>query len=151
MAHVWTTALNELVAICAGAMRAVIPFAEQAHMTWSGPNAYDDWDNICKALFESFVIRSIENSEEWKSSKAVIRYDVRIHNYNRCSFLSLESSQKLAFVSFLTKICPIDTALFYELDDSLNVIGQTELPLEKCSFVLVCGGAIVARELTVNL
>jgi hypothetical protein len=60
----WTTSTDELLGLFGDAIRALVPIAERAQMRWKEPDAYDDWDQICEAIYRSIVIRSIEFAEE---------------------------------------------------------------------------------------
>jgi hypothetical protein len=150
----WPASVDGLMENCAAAIRAVVPFADRVKMSWKQPEAYDDWDEICEAIFGSLVHRSIEHSVGWEGAKPLIAYDMRVGSYADFSFLCVGGNPKRPFVCFSTKVSPFDIATFNEIDDHLNVVGQGELPLEGCNFGVVrrVGDAsVLIKELEVVL
>jgi hypothetical protein len=154
----WTTSVDELVRLFGDAIRALIPIAERARMHWKAPDAYDDWDHICEAIYRSIVIRSIGFAEGIPaSSLPVPDYDLRISSYEKNSFIGNSNSKdEMAFVCFETETSPFDVCLFTLLDRNLNVVGNRRVATANAKFNLSCrdrdGGALkLVDELTVSL
>ena len=105
-------------------------------MPWREPNAYDDWDRICCAIYQSIVIDSIENAEQIGASAPVASYDKRIASYKNSSFICNSAlSGKSAFVAFETKDLPFDQSLFALLDDNFAVVEHDRMPTEEVRFI----------------
>jgi hypothetical protein len=73
----WAASVDELVSLFGDALRALVPIAGCAHMVWKEPDAYDDWDHICEAIYRSIVIGSIEHADEIGKFMPVLDYDRR--------------------------------------------------------------------------
>jgi hypothetical protein len=132
----WTTSTDSLLRIFRDAIIALIPIAERARMHWREPEAYDDWDDMCAAIYESIVIRSFDFANEIASSPPVPRYDQRISSYNQNNYIG-DANLKAAgaFICFETRIEPLDTCLFAILDENQNVIGQRRISTAETTFV----------------
>ena len=131
----WTTSIDELIALFSDAICALVPIAERAHMPWKEPDAYDDWDLICEAIYRSIVIRSIECAEEIGAFLPVPSYDRRINSYAENSFVSSSKSEEaMAFICFETEITPFDQCLFALLDRDLNVVGKRRVARANVKF-----------------
>ena len=59
----WDVSIDELVRSFRDALCALVPIAERVQMPWKEPNAYDDWDHMCEAIYRSIVIGSIEHAQ----------------------------------------------------------------------------------------
>jgi hypothetical protein len=153
----WTTSVDELVRLFGDAIRALIPIAERAHMQWKAPDSYDDWDQICEAIYRSIVIGSIEFAEGAGASLPLPDYDHRISSYEKNSFIGNSNSKdEVAFVCFETEMSPFDTCLFALLDRNLNVVGNRRTATEDVKFNLGrrdrnSGALEVIDRLTVSL
>jgi hypothetical protein len=153
----WTTSIDELVRLFGDAIRALIPIAERAHMAWKEPDAYDDWDQICEAIYRSIVIGSIEFAEGMGTSLPVPDYDRRIKSYDKSSFISdANSKDAAAFVCFETEKTPFDMCLFAVFDRDLNVVGNKRTATADVKFNFVCrdrnrGTLKLIERLTVSL
>ena len=154
----WTTSVDELVRLFGDAIRALIPIAERARMHWKAPDAYDDWDHICEAIYRSIVIRSIEFAEGISaSSLPVPDYDHRISSYEKNSFIGNSNSKdEVAFVCFETEMSPFDVCLFALIDRNLHVVGNRRTATADVKFNLGCrdrnsGALEVIDRLTVSL
>jgi|SRR5580700_11181170 hypothetical protein len=132
----WATSIDELVRSFRDALITLVPIAERVHMPWRQPNAYDDWDRICRAIYQSIVVDSIENAEQIGASAPVPAYDLRILSYKKNSFLcNSASGSKSAFVGFETKSQPFDQSLFAILDDNFAVVEHSRIPTEEATFI----------------
>ena len=153
----WTTSIDELIRLFSDAIRALIPIAERAHMAWKEPDAYDDWDQICEAIYRSIVIGSIEFAEGMGTSLPMPDYDRRIKSYDKNSFIGdANSKDEVAFVCFETRSTPFDMCLFAILDSNLNIVGYNRVAIADVKFNFVCrdrdrGTLELIERLTVSL
>jgi len=132
----WATSVHEMLGLFRDALIALIPSANRAHMSWREPDAYDDWDQICEAIYQSFVVQSVENAEEIGTFFPIPKYDMRIISYDGNSFISEQSTrERAAFVCFETHSEPFDTCLFATLDMSGKIIGFTKSPLSNVRMI----------------
>jgi len=126
-------------------------------MPWKEPNAYDDWDDICRALFRSIVIRSIDFAEGIGTSLPVPDYDVRMISYAKSSFIGdANSKDTMALICLETDTSPFDACLFALLDHDLNVVGNRRVAAASVKFNLSrhdrdSGVLELVDELTVSL
>jgi hypothetical protein len=135
----WVTTVDELVAIFRDAMCALIPVAERAHMPWKEPYAYDDWDHMCRAIYRSIVIGSIEHADEVGKFISMLDYDWRTNTYEMNSFIGEKNSDGYSgFVCFETESLPFDRCLFVVLDSNLNVIGEKRAAMANAHFLFFC-------------
>jgi hypothetical protein len=134
----WETSLDELVALFSDALRALVPIAERAHMAWKEPDAYDDWDHICEAIYRSIVIGSIEHTDEIGTFMPILDYDRRTRAYEKNSFIGdAKSKEREAFVCFETESAPFDRCLFAVLDRNLKVVGERRAATSDTNFSFV--------------
>lgn len=153
----WTTSVDELIKLFGDAIRALIPIAERARMHWREPDAYDDWDHICEAIFQSIVIASIDFSHDNRPLLPIPDYDRRISSYEKHSFVSNSySKDTVAFICFETENTPFDICLFAVLDQNLNVVGTQRIAAAVVKFNLSrrapdSGVLEIVDELTVQL
>ena len=153
----WTTSIDELIRLFGDAIRVLVPIAERAHMAWKEPDAYDDWDQICEAIYRSIVIGSIEFAEGIGTFLPVPDYDRRIKSYDKNSFIGdANSKDEVAFVCFETRTAPFDMCLFAILDRNLDVINYSRVAIVDVKFNLMRrdrnGGALEFIDgLTVSL
>jgi hypothetical protein len=127
-AHQWSVSIDELVGIFADALRALTPIADRARMPWREPNAYDDWDEIARAIYQSFVRSAIENSSDFDPQFPVPAYDQRIGSYDRNSFVS-DATELSPFICLETSSTPFDTVLFAVIDEGGRVVGSRREPI----------------------
>src|SRR5579863_875412 len=132
----WTTSIDELVRSFLDALRVMVPVAERVHMPWREPNAYDDWDRICEAIYRSIVIDSIAHAQEIRESAPIASYDLRTASYKNNSFVCNSVLHgKSAFVAFETKDLPFDQGLFALLDENFAVADYSRIPTDKVKFL----------------
>jgi len=133
----WATSVNELVQIFRDGLIALIPMADRAQMRWREPDNYDDWDSIAAAIFESIVLRSLEESSEWEKFNAVPQYNRRTDHYSGSSFLTtVDEPGAWAFICFETESSPFDTCLFGRLDEADAVISFERRGADSVTLVL---------------
>src|SRR5579883_1047465 len=137
----WEVSIDELVRSFRDGVCALVPVAERVHMLGRQPNAYDDGDHICAAIYRSIVISSIEHAFESGAFLPIVQYDRRISSYSEYSFIcdsSLHGAS--AFICLETETLPFDQALFAILDSNLTVTRLSRKPtLEtKFSFLSRC-------------
>jgi hypothetical protein len=127
MSH-WETSVDELLGLFRDAMSALIPIAERAHMPWKEPQAYDDWDAICRAIYRSIVIGSMEHAAGIGTSMPLPDYDLRTSSYEKSSFIgNAASKERAAFVCFETERFPFDRCLFAVLDSNSKVVSKRQI------------------------
>jgi hypothetical protein len=135
----WKTSVSELLEIFRGALIAVIPWLEKAKIKWKNSEAYDDWDNIAKTLYENIVCSSLTG--EVASEYSIAKYDFNYDDYSSIDFILVKNKNqvhiKYAFVSFQSITNPLDSLRVAKLDKSNRVIEYINLKLEEVGFVLV--------------
>jgi hypothetical protein len=133
----WTTSVDELIRLFRDALVALVPIAERARMSWREPDAYDDWDQICQAIYRSIVIGSIEFTRDIPNMLPIPQYDDRIASYKETSFITdAVSAGELAFICFETAAAPFDRCLFAVLNDGGQIVGYQRKPTADLRFVL---------------
>lgn len=97
------------------ALRAVVPMMEGAGIPWKRPDAYDEWDSVATALFESLVVSVLRESlseNDWHDFK-IPDYDLLLDSYRGMSTLEVEHSSlgagRWVFHAFGTKETPFDS------------------------------------------
>jgi hypothetical protein len=134
----WETSMHELIGLFKQGILALTPIAERAHMPWKEPDAYDDWDHICRAVYRSFVIMSVENADGSQGLLPLLDYDRRVQSYRKHSYVGNASMGALeAFICFETQTAPFDTCRFAVLDSEQNVVSSRQVPAVSVSFVLI--------------
>jgi hypothetical protein len=135
--NLWVTSVNELAQIFRDALVGLIPIAERAHMPWKEPSNYDDWNSIAAALYESLVVRSIEESSEWNKFEPIPKYNKRVDRYSNNSLLTTHDEPVTrAFICFETDSNPFDTCLFARLDETNRVTDFEHQKTNSVNFVL---------------
>lgn len=138
MSH-WETSVGELLTLFRDAMQALIPVAERAHMSWKEPDAYDDWDAICQAIYRSIVMGSIEHAEVVGRFMPIPDYDLRTSSYEKNSFIgNAASKEEAAFVRFETESVPFDRCLFAVLDPNSRVVSERRVLTADARFSFFC-------------
>jgi hypothetical protein len=138
MSSQWATSVNELAQIFREGLIALLPVADKAHMPWKEPNNYDDWDTIATSLFESIVTRSLEEAREWNHFDPLPKFNQRIEDYSKNSFLAVTKAETtLAFICFETKVTPFDRCLFARLDEMGKVLDLVREDFSSVKFLLV--------------
>lgn len=133
----WVTSADELLKMFAEALRGLVPIADKARMRWREPDAYDDWDGICEAIYRAIVIGSIEHAEEFGNAFSILPYDRRIASYAKTSFISHQLVEGVAaFMCFETENQPFDTCRFALLGEAMDVVGSRRLALSGVTFVV---------------
>jgi len=96
----WDVSIDELVRSFRDALCALVPIAERVQMPWKEPNAYDDWDHMCEAIYRSIVIGSIEHAQGIEAFLPIAGYDRRILSYekNSLSATYFQRANRLLFV-----------------------------------------------------
>lgn len=72
---------------------ALIPSMEKAKIGWRDNEAYDDWDEIAKVLYEKIIVRSIQFSLGVDNSVDLPSYGIRYDSYKGRSFIICETEQ----------------------------------------------------------
>ncbi|MGW1421949.1 hypothetical protein ACWAT4_17730 [Bradyrhizobium manausense] len=135
----WETTVDELIVLFGDSLRALIPVAERARMAWKEPNAYDDWDHICEAIYRSIVISSVEHADGLRGFLPMLDYDRRTSSYEMNSFIGETNSKgEAAFVCFETETSPFDRCVFAVLDGNLSVISERRAATAGTRFSLYC-------------
>jgi hypothetical protein len=130
------TSAHEILCLFREALLSLIPIAEKAHMAWREPEAYDDWDRICEAIFQSIVVESIENAEGIGKFFPMQKYDQRIASYHDKSFIARYGAKEInAFICFETRDKPFDTCLFATLDVVGNVTGEARISISSTKMI----------------
>jgi hypothetical protein len=131
----WEVSIDELVRSFRDGICALIPIAERVRMSWKQPDAYDDWDYICAAIYHSIVLGSIENAFESGAFLPIIEYDRLIRYYEKNSFICDSYSEgRSAFVCFETETFPFDKCLFALLDSNLVITGFSRILASETRF-----------------
>jgi hypothetical protein len=123
-------------------------------MPWRAPNSYDDWDEICTALFKSFVLSALTYSYECRLIKPLPPYDMAIPTYKEHSFICEASNTTAALIRFESKDQPFDTGVYAVLDASSVPVEDICVPLDRSRFVLAgrdSNGLTLHDRITVEL
>lgn len=102
----------------------LVPIAERADIVWSGPDVYDNWDDIASGLFSGIVKNIVYNLVDPSIGK-IPDYSSTFISYNDKSFFTCsELKQNNAFVSFYTKNSAFDCVRLLLLDDNLESLNE---------------------------
>jgi hypothetical protein len=147
----WRVTITEVIGIFRDALCALVPHAERARMPWRESEAYDDWDRIARALFESFVLDTLRWGLPGDKGHLLRMptYDVGVENYSGWSTLALSSSsgrsplpgEVLAFRSLVSAGEPFDTvrAILVSREPFGRAGGEIRVPLAGAAFcLLIC-------------
>ena len=138
----WNTSVNELLLNFKGALDSLLPWLIKSKIPINEGEAYDDWEAITSALFESMVINSIRFSEEYEGETIDFsKYDFQYENYTGLVFIIAEnpkdSDELTVFVSFditdnfeMINVCKISRT-------SLKSISRDKIRLSDAEFFLI--------------
>jgi hypothetical protein len=123
----------ELMEIFRASLTALVPIAERARIAWHGPNVYDPWEDIERALFASIVANALPFPP-----RPLPRYGITHHNYADQSFITDQAarfrSEHLVFLELTTTQDPFDTMCFLSVGPDFIPTGQTvRLPILQVS------------------
>ena len=120
-------AVAELVTIFRASLVALIPVAERARITWQGPEVYDPWEEIERALFVSIVGSVVSNARPFPPC-ALPKYGIALQSYADRSFITDRAArlrgEHLVFIKLTTLQDPFDTMCFLELGADSIPIGH---------------------------
>ena len=111
----------------------MIPVAERARIAWQGPEVYDPWEEIERALFTSIVGSVVANARP-SPPCALPRYGITLQSYADRSFITDRAArlrgERLVFRNLTTLQEPFDTMCFLELGaDSIPTGHNVRLPV----------------------
>lgn len=151
----WPTSTGLLLSAMREALLALIPVAEKVHMSWRDDEAYDDWDAIATALYDSIVGQSILHSIDAKEMLPLAPYDLEVKSYKERSYIRVsKENPELVFVRFETKDNPFDTVGVAAIQQSGMVMDYKQISLQNVEFEAVIRKAketVVLRNFTVLL
>jgi hypothetical protein len=75
----------------------------EARISWREGEAYDDWDRIAGALYESIVLDSIRNSAHESDELRFAPYGLVVRDYRECSYVEAASN---AFTGAFIELLP---------------------------------------------
>jgi len=107
------------------ALVALLPFVERVDIPWRSGVAYENWDRIATAVYESLVaeVVSFQPAAAAVPLRLVSPYDMILEDYRE--FVRIEVThpdlrgQHYLFHSFETKVSPFDTVVSRKLTTSL--------------------------------
>ncbi len=138
LGDVWTVTATQLLSDFREGSIAPIPIAEKTRMPWRKPNAYDDWERIEAALYESIVIGPFENMVEGCPWHPFATYDFHFETYQDKSFIGLAGDPAgAALVCLDTRDRPFDTCLFARLGAEERAAGEAHVPFDAAQFAFV--------------
>jgi hypothetical protein len=150
---VWAVTAIQLLSDFRDGLIVLIPIAEKSRMPWRKPNAYDDWERIEAALYESIVVSPFENMVEGCPWYPVATYDFHLETYQDKTFIGLAGDPAgAALVCLDTMNRPFDTCVFMRLDAEGRVVGEPLVPFDAAPFVFVArrdGHTAVLSEINV--
>lgn len=125
----------DLLRNCRDALRALTPMCEFVRIPWHDGDAYDQWDVMANAVFETLVVDAIQWSSEVDSSFKLAGYDMQLASYSSLSFLTVASGIDTfphgAFLRFVTENRPFDSVLVNGLNGDFDFTGcQTTIPVD---------------------
>lgn len=123
-----TFAMAELIVIFRASLVALIPVAERARIAWQGPEVYNLWETIERALFASIVESVVENARP-SPLRPLPKYGITHQSYAELSFITDRTArmrgERLVFIKLTTLRDPFDTMCFLELGADFVPNGQT--------------------------
>ena len=106
------------------ALLAILPAIERVGIPWRRPDAYDEWDSIASALFESLVFQVLHFSlpDSFKEKFRIPDYDLFLPTYTGLSVLEVRHPAlpcgRYLFHSFGTENCPFDVVELRRISDT---------------------------------
>lgn len=135
---VWTVTATQLLSDFREGLVALVPIAEKTRMPWRKPIAYDDWERIEAALYESIVVSPFENMVKDCPWYPIATYDFHFETYQDKSFIGLAGDPAgAALVCLDTRDRPFDNCLFARLDDAGRVVGEMHVSFDAAPFAFV--------------
>lgn len=136
----WNISVKELVLNFRGALQSIIPWLDKCNIPYKEGEAYDEWDTITTALYETIVINSINYSDELTDKSPFPKYDFQYQDYNKLNLILCENpigkNEFLVFVSFGTEdnFEMINACIVAQ--DSLCVISRRKIKLRDANFYI---------------
>ena len=128
-----TMALGEILSIFRAALLSVIPHAEKVGVRWKEWEAYDGWDRIEEALFQSMVSECVEFIfGEGQVFPLPLINNVLSNPHSESLLFDEALGQRFRFLGLQHGIEPFDTASF--ITDEEVVI---EKALAECRFAVL--------------
>ena len=151
------TTVHDLMLNFRDALAALTPYMDRAKIPWRDEEAYDDWDDICQAVYRNMVLRTIQFSIGYQDSLTIPEYGTVYPYYGKKSFIEVaESRPQLTeykgFVGFSTLKCSFDQVRYQRVASDLNAVGETELiPLANATFTFILNREIGERKMLSTL
>jgi hypothetical protein len=103
--------ISELLENFRAALFSLVPVAERSMINWSDLDTHDDWENIARVLFDSFVSNPIRSDVgRSRNDLPLPPYDIDVIDLSRNSWIRVDSgTDSLAFVRLLSGDRPFDT------------------------------------------
>ena len=121
--------INQLIETFQTCLLALIPHVEAVGLSWRDGEAYDDWERIELALFQSIVSTPVEFTPSEGASQPLPRYQ-STDDPAKCSLLFDEAlGEAYAFFTLEQTSTPFDTARF-QPDEGEDVCK----PIRDCQF-----------------
>jgi hypothetical protein len=156
MTKVARVTVAELLNVFRGALVALVPFADRAHIPWRDADAYDDWDAIAEALYRAFVETPVNGTDEGSRAFPLPRYNHLHSSYaDRSRLWVLDASgNRYLFFGFSSKDEPFDVvrAIRFVPGTAAPLVPEIFVPLGNPEFELelvFAGGVVstVVREI----
>lgn len=112
--QIWPTTVTEVVGVFRDALIALIPSLERARIPWRDGEAYDDFDALAQAAYDTYVLNAFRFG--LTTNEEVIRvppWDLHVTTYAESDWIEVVSNdvaeRPLALVGFKTRDTPFDT------------------------------------------
>lgn len=134
MNNIWKTNVNEIIEIFRESLNTIVPIFEKAKLEWKVGKAYDEWDNVCEALFKSIVCCNLYNDS--LLNYPIAEYGFTYSNYLELDYIELitNENRKIVFLSFDNTNHPFNKINVVELDKNENRIDLIKLNYDNLSF-----------------
>lgn len=119
------------------AMQLLVRVFDQARVPWKNEDAYDGWDRVAEALFQTLVVDAVLEDGQLPSSMP--RYEFTYQNYSQFDVVPailLPNDCLNVFHSFHTRSQPFDAVKYVRVDKPTGELVSTHLiDWEQATFV----------------
>ena len=143
MKPTWSTDANELIRLFRECLLSLTPWLDAARIAWKDGEAYDDWDEICAALFKAVVANSVRWAVEGSGGDAaeLLDYESFGKGFKERSQIAVQARdlaghEGLVLFRLATRSRPLDTVvcLVTERNELRQPLEYYEVPYEEADF-----------------
>jgi hypothetical protein len=142
----WVTTVTELMQIFHDSLESLLPHLERARLPWREGQAYDEWDEISRVLFEKFVTESLKWAIAAEDTLNLPEYDLSYESYEGRSLILVTSpilaTAKYVFVRFGSVSRALDSVRCRAVDDRGFPVGSDleHAPVDTAKYSLALAG-----------